>query len=276
MWGVPIERLCIHQLTLMQCGFAESLECLVRHHIPMTAIWHEKLDEVGVVAARRALSATGIKPVALCIGGTMSTRDLTRRAEQIELTHRRIDACAELGIESLLMLTGGLDDGDTDLMAARARAMDGFHQVLPAARAAGVRLVLEPLHPMVCGFRSVLSTLAAGCDFLDELGADDATGLALDTYALWWDLNLSWDIQRAAPRLRHFHVSDWLVETKDVRLDRGIPGDGLIDNRAIRTAFEAVGFTGPIEVEILSNARWWCVPPDELVAEIIKRAAQSL
>ena len=94
MWGVPIERLCIHQLTLMQCGFAESLECLVRHHIPMTAIWHEKLDEVGVVAARRALSATGIKPGALCIGGTMSTRDLTRRAEQIELTHRRIDACS--------------------------------------------------------------------------------------------------------------------------------------------------------------------------------------
>ncbi len=274
MAGVPLDRLCIHQVTLMQCGFAEGLECLARHGVPMTAIWHEKLAEIGVAAARRVLSDTQVKPVALCIGGTMATGNPAERASQIEVTRRRIEFCVELGIGSLLMLTGGLGEGEKDLPAARRKALEGFASIVPEARSAGVRLVLEPLHPMVCGFRSVISTLSAACDFLDELDADDATGLALDTYSLWWDLGLPDDIRRAAPRLRHFHVSDWLAETTDLRLDRGMPGDGLIDNRSIRHALEDVGFGGPVEIEIFSKRHWWRKPPDEVVSEIVKRVAE--
>lgn len=274
MPGIPLERLCIHQVTLMQCGFAEGLECLARHGVPMTAIWHEKLEEVGVAAARRILADTQVEPVALCVGGAMAIGDAAERASQVELTRRRIEFCEDLGIESLLMLTGGLGRGETDLLAARLNALEGFDSVVPEARAAGVRLVLEPLHPMVCGFRSVISTLSAACDFLDELDADDATGVALDTYALWWDLNLPRDIRRAAPRLRHFHVSDWLAETTDLRLDRGMPGDGLINNRAIRRAVEDAGFRGPVEVEIFSKRRWWNEPPDAVVSEIVQRTSE--
>ncbi len=274
MAGVPLERLCIHQVTLMQCGFAEGLDCLARHGVPMTAIWHEKLEETGVAAARRVLADTPVEPIAFCVGGTMATADASERVSQVELTRRRIEFCAELGIESLVMLTGGLGPGATDLLAARQNALEGFDSIVPEARAAGVRLVLEPLHPMVCGFRSVISTLSAACDFLDELDADDATGLALDTYALWWDLNLPRDIRRAAPRLRHFHVSDWLAETTDLRLDRGMPGDGLIDNRAIRRAVEDAGFRGPVEIEIFSKRRWWQESPDEVVSEIVQRTSE--
>ena len=276
MAGVPLERLCIHQVTLMQCGFADGLECLARHGVPMTAIWHEKLEETGVAAARRVLADTQVEAVALCVGGTMAIGDAAARASQIELTRRRIEFCAELGIESLLMLTGGLGSGETDLLAARLNALEGFDSVVPEARAAGVRLVLEPLHPMVCGFRSVISTLSAACDFLDELDADDATGVALDTYALWWDLNLPRDIRRAAPRLRHFHVSDWLAETTDLRLDRGMPGDGLIDNRAIRRSVEDAGFRGPVEIEIFSKRHWWRESPDEVVSEIVQRTSERV
>ncbi len=276
MDGVPLERLCIHQVTLMQCGFADGLECLARHGVPMTAIWHEKLDEIGVAAARRALSDTQVRPVALCVGGTMATGDAAERASQIQVTRRRIEYCVELGIGSLLMLTGGLGAGETDLVSARKRALEGIASTVPDARSAGVRLVLEPLHPMVCGSRSVISTLSAGCDFLDELDADDATGLALDTYALWWDLDLPDNICRAAPRLRHFHVSDWLADTGDLRLDRGMPGDGIIDNRAIRRAVEEAGFAGPVEIEIFSQRRWWTRPPDEVVSEIVRRAAECV
>ena len=273
MAGVPLGRLCIHQVTLMQCGFAEGLECLARHNVTMTAIWHEKLDEIGVAEARRVLSDTRVRPVALCIGGTMAAGDKAERASQIELTRRRIEFCVELGIGSLLMLTGGLGAGETDLAAARLKALEGFDTIVPVARSAGVRLILEPLHPMACGSRSVISTLSAACDFLDELDADDATGLALDTYALWWDLDLPRDIRRAAPRLRHLHVSDWLADTTDLRLDRGMPGDGLVDNRAIRRAVEDVGFRGPVEIEIFSKRHWWKNSPDEVVSEIVKRVA---
>ena len=51
-------------------------------------------------------------------------------------------------------------------------------------RAAGVRLAFEPLHPLVCGGRSVISRVADALDFLDALNADDVFGLAVDSYGV--------------------------------------------------------------------------------------------
>ncbi len=144
---------------------------------------------------------------------------------------------------------------------------------MPEARAAGVRLGLEPLDPTVCGFRSVNSTLSAAFDFVDERDADDATGLVLNTYALRWDLNLPRDIRRAAPCLRHFCVSDWLAESTDFRLDRRMPDGGLINIRAIRRAVEDAGFRGPVEIEMFSDRHWWNAP-DEAVSEIVQRTSE--
>ena len=66
---------------------------------------------------------------------------------------------------------------------------------------------------------------------LSALEAEDMLGIALDTYALWWDWQLESQIQACGPRILHLHVSDWLPRTRDLRLDRGMPGDGCIDNR---------------------------------------------
>ena len=168
---------------------------------------------------------------------------------------RRFEQAAELGAEVIVTLTGGLDPDDPDFDAARKRALDGLAQLLPDARDAGVTLALEPLHPMVCGLRSVLSTLGDANDWLDQLDANDVLGLTIDSYALWWDPALEQQITRAGDRLASFHVSDWLPETRDVRLDRGMPGDGLIDNRKIRGWIERTGFGGLIEVEIFFVTR---------------------
>ena len=43
-------------------------------------------------------------------------------------------------------------------------------------------------------------------------------------------------------RLLQLHASDWLADTKDLRLDRGMPGDGLSDNWRICTWMEEIGF----------------------------------
>ena len=41
---LPLDRLCIHQVTLMQCGFRQSMEILAGHGITRTAIWRDKRD----------------------------------------------------------------------------------------------------------------------------------------------------------------------------------------------------------------------------------------
>ncbi len=135
---------------------------------------------------------------------------------------------------------------------------------------------MEPLHPMVCGFRSVISTLREANEWLDLLAADDVMRVAVDTYALWWEPGLEREIHRAGARIAGFHVSDWLPETRDVRVDRGMPGDGVIDLPGIRAWVEAAGYDGYCEIEILSARDWWQRDPDEVVSVIKQRFANAV
>ena len=274
--SLPLDRLCIHQVTLMSCDFRTSMEVLARHGVRKTAIWRDKLDEVGTDEAARILHDLGIEVVALCAGGLLSATAPAARAQALDDNRRWIDQAAVIEAGSIVTITGGLEDGATDLRAARDQACRGIAELIPDARGAGVRLALEPLHPMVCGFRSVISTVREANDMLRELAAPDVMGLAIDSYALWWDHNLRADLADAAGNILNFHVSDWLRETRDVRLDRGMPGDGHIDNRKIRGWLEEDGFSGPVEVEIFSDRDWWKRYPDDVVRTIVERSGKFL
>jgi len=63
------------------------------------------------------------------------------------------------------------------------------------------------------------------------------------------------------------------VPTKDMLLDRGMMGDGVIDLPVIRKMIEDAGFFGPQEVEIFSQDNWWKRPGDEVLAIIKDRVA---
>jgi hypothetical protein len=59
-------------------------------------------------------------------------------------------------------------------------------------------------------------------------------------------------------------VCDWLVPTRDLLIDRGMMGDGVIDLTRIRRAVEAVGYDGFAEAEIFSE-NWWTKPMNEVL-----------
>ncbi|MEC8270883.1 MAG: sugar phosphate isomerase/epimerase family protein, partial [SAR324 cluster bacterium] len=181
-----------------------------------------------------------------------------------------LENAAELDVESVVVITGGLPSGIRDLKEQRLRVQEELSLLIPLAKAARVRLALEPLHPMVCGHRSVISTLSEANEILDSLDANETLGIAVDSYALWWDSSLEEQIERSGQRMFNFHVSDWLHETRDVRLDRGMPGDGIIDNRLIRSWMEKAGFQGYVEVEILSELYWWKQEPEVVLQSIVK------
>jgi sugar phosphate isomerase/epimerase len=157
--------------------------------------------------------------------------------------------------------------------STRARALERTAALIPHARSVGVKIALEPLHPMTCATRSVLSTTRLANDWCDQLGAEDVVGIALDTYAIWWDPEIEHEIARAARRICAFHISDWLPDTQDLRLDRGMMGDGLIDIAGLRRKVEAAGYQGHIEVEVFSERNWWQRPPDEVLRVVKERFA---
>ena len=269
-----MSALCIHQVCFgFERDFATCVAALERQAIGLTAVWHDKLAAIGAAAAARVLGDHGVQAAALCPGGLLTAREEPRWQEALEHNRRLLDDAAAIGARSLVTISGGLEEGERDLRFARDRALEGISRLLPDARAAGVRLAIEPLHPMTCAFRGVLTTLAQANDWCDLLDAGDAVGIAVDSYATWWDPELAAGIARAGPRLLHVHLADWLPDTRDVRLDRGMPGDGAIDFDSFLAMVAATGFTGPLEFEIFSARNWWQQPPDNIAAACAVRAA---
>ena len=146
---------------------------------------------------------------------------------------------------------------------------DALFTLLPHAREVGVKLGLEPLHPMYAGDRSVLNSITVANDLCDELG--DGVGLVPDVYHCWWDPAFEAQIRRAGrERIITFHYCDWLVPTRNLR-DRGMVGDGVIDIPRIKGWLDDIGYEGPFELEIFSELDWWERPSEETVRVAIER-----
>ena len=273
---ISSDRYCVHQVTLNQCDFEESINILSNADIYKIALWKEKVHQIGVKRARQILDSRNVDAIALCAGGLVTHKNPVHFQQALDNNKQWIEDAAALGADSLIFITGGLEDFDKDLAGARYRALEGIDQLVAFARDANVVLTLEPLHPMVCGNRSVISTLGDANDALDQLGYEKGVALAVDTYALWWQADLQTQIKRAGKRIRHFHVADWLANTQDIRLDRGMPGDGLIDNRMIRQWLEDIGFNGAVEVEIFSQSNWWKRSACDVVKTILNRYKEVL
>ncbi|SLN61132.1 sugar phosphate isomerase/epimerase family protein [Roseisalinus antarcticus] len=274
MTGVPASRLSLNTATVReQWSLAQCIDGVARHGLGGISPWRDKLQEMGAEAAARAIREAGIGVSGLCRGGwytaegslTQAVRDDNRRA---------VDEAATIGAECLVMVVGGLSPDSRDLPAARALIEDGLADTLDYARTVGVRIAIEPLHPMYCGDRSAMSTTGQALDICDRLG--DGIGVALDVYHIWWDPQIEAQIARAGrDRLMAFHVCDWLVPTRDLLLDRGMMGDGVIDIPRLRGLVEAQGFDGLVEVEIFSAKDWWTKDPDAVLQEMIARGATA-
>ena len=63
-------------------------------------------------------------------------------------------------------------DGVSGRMGMNQHLIRSIAAILPLARACGVRIALEPLHPMTCAHRSVLSTTAQALDIAEALEPD--------------------------------------------------------------------------------------------------------
>ena len=114
-------------------------------------------------------------------------------------------------------------------------------------RAHGVRLAIEPLHPMYAADRCVVSTLAQALDLAERFPAEQV-GVIVDTYHIWWDDNGA-RADRPGGRGRPYPLLP--ARRLDHPAARGRPhrprqiGDGSIDMREWKGYVEAAGYTGP-------------------------------
>jgi sugar phosphate isomerase/epimerase len=264
----PSTRLSLNQITTDRWTVAQAVAGCQRAGIGAIGLWRQKVTYAGIAAAAAAVQDAGLRVSSLCRGGFFPAPDAAGRAAAIEDNRRAIDEAHALGTDVLVLVCGGLPPGSRDLPGARAMVRDGIATVAGDAAAAGVRLGIEPLHPMYCADRSVISTLGQANDLAEQFPAAEV-GVVVDAYHVWWDPRVEEEIARASERILGFHVCDWVLPLPAGALTgRGLPGDGCADLARLHRAVSAAGYRGPIEVEVLNEAVWE-TPGDDVLRRLV-------
>jgi sugar phosphate isomerase/epimerase len=269
---VSIGDLSINLATVRpQYTMAQAVDACLAQGITAIAPWRDQVQATGLKEAASIVRTNNMRVTGLCRGGMFPAADKAGLAVAIDDNKRAIDEAAAIQADCLVLVVGGLPKGSRNLPAAREMVADGLAAILPHAQENRVPLAIEPLHPMYAADRACINTLEQALDVCDLLG--DGVGVAIDVYHVWWDPKLYAQIARAGAngRILAHHICDWLVPTRDLLLDRGMMGDGIIDLRAIRVAMEKAGYRGPQEVEIFSSENWWKRPGEEVLATCAER-----
>lgn len=248
-------KLCVHTLTTKPWGLKECIENYSVAGIQGITIWRNVLEGQNLKECKQILDDHKMNVVSIARGGFFPSLKKTKREESINDNLLAIEQAAVVGAPVIVLVCGA--DGRQSLGKSREQIREGILKILPNAKAAGIKLAIEPLHPMYAGDRSAINTLEQANQMCEEINSD-FVGVAVDVYHLWWDNNLENEIKRCGKnkKIFAFHVCDWNVPTTDFLNDRGLMGDGCINVPKIRGWVEEAGFTGFNEVEIFSNKYW--------------------
>ena len=250
-----LSKLCIHTITTKPWSIEEAAKNFAAAGVKGITVWRDVLEGRNIKETGQLFRDHDLTIVSLCRGGFFPSKDASKRRTAIDDNKRAIGEAAALGTSMIVLVCGA--DPYQSLEDSRKQIRDGIATILPDAQAAGIKLAIEPLHPMYADSRSAINTLAQANEMAEELNSP-WVGVAVDVYHLWWDPMLKSEIQRCGENghIMAFHICDWKVPTTNLLLDRGIMGEGCIPVKKIRSWVEATGFNGFNEVEIFSTAYW--------------------
>lgn len=265
------DRLGIHTMTVKPWSLAECCKAFSEARVPAITLWRQAIEPMGAETARKMVEDAGLRVTSLCRGGFFPAENEKGRQAAIDENKQVIDEAAAVGAPAVVLVCGALPG--QSLETSRNQIQEGIAAVLPHAKAAGVNLSIEPLHPIYAADRSAVNTMAQArrmCEQLNNTG-ETQVGIAVDVYHVWFDDALESEILESGRKgwLHAFHICDWKVEQTDTLQDRGLMGEGVIDIKEIRSWMDAASYEGDIEVEIFST-RHWARNQNEFLEEIIE------
>ncbi len=261
-------RFAIHSYTNKPWPLATMVERYATAGVSGISVWKETIEGIKPKEAARLIGAAGLKVVSMVRGGFFPAPSPEERQRKIEDNIRLIHDSAELGAPLIVLVCGA--DPKVGLAQARDQVRTSLEAILPEAERCGIRLAVEPLHPLYADLRSVVNTMEQANDLCELLG-HPSLGVAVDVYHVWWDPKLEEEISRCGRlgKIFAFHVCDWKTPPEDFLNDRGLMGEGCIDIPLIRGWVEKTGFNGFVEVEIFSK-RYWAMDQDVYLGMIRK------
>ncbi len=250
-----IDRLCIHTITTKPWSIEEAAENYLASGVKGITVWRDSLNGRNPVKIGEKLHKDGIKVVSLCRGGFFPSASSKIRKMNIDENYKALDEAAAIGAPHVVLVCGA--DPEQSLELSRAQIREGIEKIIPRAEELGVKLAIEPLHPMYADTRSAINTLAQANDMAEQINSP-VVGVAIDVYHLWWDPELKNEILRCGKNgnIMAFHICDWKFPVEDILNDRGLMGEGCIDIKKISEWVDSAGFNGFQEVEVFSLKYW--------------------
>ena len=266
-------KIALSEISTPAASFAEDIAAYGAAGLDGIGIWEFKLPAGDDAASVRRLRESGLGAancvpaipslLQLALPGMEGPADPGERVEALRASMARL---ARFEPASVVCLTGPV--GDRSESEARALVIDGLRQVADAARAAGVRLGLEPTHLSESAETSFLSTIGETIALLDEAGLDDV-GVMVDTVHVWDTPRLAQEITLHSARVTGLHAADKLAPGAPGRV---LPGEGVTRPEQLTAMLRAAGFDGYIDIEIFSTPEaFWGLP----VSDAATRAAAA-
>jgi sugar phosphate isomerase/epimerase len=260
---VSLSKFSLNQATTKYWPMEDLVRGVVAAGVPAVGLWREDVAAYGLERTAALMRDAGLVVSSLCRSGFFSQEGW------LDENRRAIDEAAALGTGTLVLVSGGLPDGSKDIDGARRHVGDAIGTLVPHARAAGVRLAIEPLHPMFCSDRCVVATLAQALE-LAEPYPPETVGVCVDTYHLWWDDTVWEQLAFYPDRIAAFQLADWITPLPaGVLLGRGLPGTGCVDLARFSRAVRDGGYTGWTEVEVF-NEEVWSRPGADVLSDALK------
>jgi len=267
-----LDDLSINTITLgWDIDLVKAIRLCLSMGIKCLSTWRHQIHAVGIKKFNQIVKDEGLYINGLCRGGMFTASTGKKYQNMLDDNYRAIDEAAELEADHLVLVVGGITEGNKNLSESHALVQKGINDILEHANKSSIKLAIEPLHPMYAADRGCINTVKHALVLCKSL--NNLVGIIIDVYHIWWDMDLKEQIAIAGNEnlLYGFHINDWLRNTSDLLYDRGMPGDGVIDINSIWKSMIKSGYDNKIEIEILSKNNWWEKPMAHTLQTCITR-----
>jgi sugar phosphate isomerase/epimerase len=271
-------KIALSEISTPGASFAEDVAAYRAAGFDGIGIWEFKLPQGDDDASARLLRESGLGAancvpavpsfLQLALPGMEGPADPQERSDALCASMARL---ARFAPASVVCLTGPV--GARSVEEARALVCEGLTQVAAAARAAGVRLGLEPTHLSESAETSFVSSIGEAIALLDEAGLRDV-GVMVDSVHVWDTAELAAEVASHAGRVTGLHVADKAAPAAPGRL---LPGEGVTHPEQLVALLREAGFDGYADVEIFSTPQaFWGLPVDEAARRAAAAARQLI
>jgi sugar phosphate isomerase/epimerase len=193
--------------------------------------------------------------------------DLVEPKERMREFRKSVDLMSEFFPEAPMVTISGVAP-EFNFQLAHRTARKLYIELADYAADRGMRVMFEPLHPILMNNNTFVCTLKEAATLIDAVERDNF-GLCLDIWHVWQEPLIEEQIQNLGDRIFGVHVSDWPPEQPRCLGDRRLPGEGCIPLSSLFRAIEKAGYEGAYSLEIFSEPKLpdslWKQDPEEVV-----------